>query len=579
MRSRESCDIIATGYYKFNAIFLAAYAATEKYGKLYQNKSKGGAVMITLKLISSLEKVYTYDSAEFSELGDFSMLKGERKSFQILAVSNSDFNGAISVNSDIDSITVYSVGYVPCATPLRLVNKNDDYNRISEDGLYPDVLRPVDTNNISFKAGKNVFWVEASSAKAGNFNISVSIGDATASVNIEVIDATLDFGSFIYTNWFHSDCLMSHYNFEAFSEEYWRVVANYVKMAAEHGMNCILTPVFTPPLDTKIGGERPTVQLVDITLDGGVYTFRFDKLTEWINLCQSLGIEYFEISHFFTQWGAKAAPKIMATADGEYKRIFGWDTPSDSVEYVEFLTQFSCAFKAYISEKGLKDKVFLHISDEPSIKDIESYSKASKLVRRLFDGYTVIDALSEPEFYEMGLVTNPVPSCCDLHKFFGKVEKLWTYYCCVQTFDCISNRMFCFPSLRNRILGYQMFKFDIKGFLHWGYNFYYLQHSVGKINPYEVTDAGGNFPGGDSFIVYPADDGSSYPSLRLKVFYDGLQDMAALNTLAGLIGKEKALAVIDAVSSLSFTDYPHENEWLLSTREAVNKEIKKHLKF
>ncbi len=35
--------------------------------------------MITLKLISSLEKVYTYDKADFAEISDFSMLKTREK--------------------------------------------------------------------------------------------------------------------------------------------------------------------------------------------------------------------------------------------------------------------------------------------------------------------------------------------------------------------------------------------------------------------------------------------------------------------------------------------------------------------
>ena len=39
----------------------------------------------------------------------------------------------------------------------------------------------------------------------------------------------------------------------------------------------LLTPVFTPPLDTAIGGERRTVQLVDVHVTENGYTFGFDK--------------------------------------------------------------------------------------------------------------------------------------------------------------------------------------------------------------------------------------------------------------------------------------------------------------
>ena len=153
-------------------------------------------------------------------------------------------------------------------------------------------------------------------------------------LEIEVIDCMLDFNNFIYTNWFHTDCLMSYYNIDVFSSEYWRITENFLKTANEYGMNCVLTPIFTPPLDTEIGKERPTVQLIDVYINNGKYSFSFDNLTKWIEMSKHCGIEYFELAHFFTQWGAKHAPKIMATVDGEYKRIFGWDTKASSKFFI-----------------------------------------------------------------------------------------------------------------------------------------------------------------------------------------------------------------------------------------------------
>ena len=89
---------------------------------------------------------------------------------------------------------------------------------------------------------------------------------------------------------------MSYYKFDAFSDEYWRVTENYLKTAREYGMNCVLTPIFTPPLDTQKGKERPTVQLIDITVKDGTYFFNFDKLTQWIEMANRCGIEYFELA-------------------------------------------------------------------------------------------------------------------------------------------------------------------------------------------------------------------------------------------------------------------------------------------
>ena len=62
----------------------------------------------------------------------------------------------------------------------------------------------------------------------------------------------------------HQKCIATHYKIDVFSEQYWEYVQNFLQTAFEHGMNMVLTPLFTPPLDTKVGAERPTVQLVGV---------------------------------------------------------------------------------------------------------------------------------------------------------------------------------------------------------------------------------------------------------------------------------------------------------------------------
>src|SRR5690606_38890715 len=100
----------------------------------------------------------------------------------------------------------------------------------------------------------------------------------------------------------------------------------------------------------------------------------------------------------------------------------------------------------------------------------------------------------------------------------------------------VSNRFFSLPSVRNRIIGVQLYKFGIQGFLHWGFNFWYSQYSVKAIDPFRVTDAGGAFPSGDAFVVYPGPEGP-LDSIRWEVFREALQDMRALELLEQLAGK------------------------------------------
>lgn len=531
-----------------------------------------------IKIISSLEKIYGEDKMPVKGIEGLSLLKNEKKSFQIAVEADGEFECAVSIKSDLKNISVYTVKHIKSDFPM-FKKGADDYYRFSENGYYPDLLVPIG-DSVKLEKGITVLWVEidADSSEAGNYGIDVLIGDKKVHLSAEIIDAKLDFSDFVYTCWFHTDCLMSYYKFDAFSDEYWRVTKNFLKTACEYGMNCVLTPLFTPPLDTEKGKERPTVQLIDVSLCDGKYTFGFDKLTKWIEMAQGCGIEYFELSHFYTQWGARFTPKIMATVDGEYKKLFGWETKGDSKEYKGFLKALSSGLKSYLEENGLKEKVFIHVSDEPNFSMLSSYSKASKYIHRLFEGYKIIDALSDYWFYKLKIVTSPIPATDHIHKFLGKADNLWTYYCSAQNKHCVSNRFFCNSSLRTRVIGYQMYKFNIKGFLHWGYNFYYTRLSKAQINPFEVSDAGGEFPSGDSFVVYPAEDGTAYHSIRLKVFFDALQDMAALKTLEKLTDRNTCLDIIEdkGKHNLTFRQYPHSDEWLLGTREKINASIKEH---
>lgn len=534
--------------------------------------------------LSSLEKVFHDEAPSAPEYKSFSMLKNERSSFQAAFCPEGGGKVTVTLGGDLAAAAkAYIVREVPVGLPC-FENADDLYLR-KAPGDYPDVLESVGGE---FKAeGGNWYsvWVELSpnGGYTGSSELTVGIrcGEESgeARVTVEVIDAELPEQSIICTEWYHSDCICNYYGIEPFSDEYWRINENFMRTAAIHGMNCILTPLFTPPLDTKVGGERRTVQLVKVRRAGGKYYFDFTNLKKWIDLAQRCGVRYFEMSQFFTQWGAKHAPKIVAIdRKGREKKIFGWSTRTSSKAYDDFLRQFGSALVRFIDDNGIRERCFFHISDEPSLAHLKIYKQRAKLISEIFPGFTVIDALSNLEFYETGAVKQPIPCENEADEFFGKVPELWTYYCCGQGSEYMPNRFMSMPSLRNRVLGIIMYKYDVKGFLQWGYNFYNTQYSIKNIDPYKVTDAGGAFPSGDSFVVYPGKGGEAVPSLRLKVFYDAFQDAAALRLLESKLGREKVLEFIDKdlFKPLTFREYPHENDWLLETREKINQMIKEN---
>lgn len=545
--------------------------------------------MIRFKCISALEKCFwDEDINQKKEYLNASVLKNDKLSFQICFSSDEEVPGGklvcnTVVESEIsDYVRLSSVHHVPSLMPVFREWNDDNYLR-KEPGLYPDLLIPLSDNPNIYVASKqlNSLWVDIdvpSDAVSGEYDVTVKFkktdGEEVGACKftVKICNAALPKQKLIYTQWFHSDCLANYYNVDVFSEKYWEIVRSFIRTAVENGINMILTPVFTPALDTAVGHERLTVQLVQIKKLNDNYYFDFSLLEKWIDLCSSEGIEYFEIAHFFTQWGAAHAPKIVAEIDGKTQKIFGWETDACCTEYVDFLNQFIKELRAFLSLKNIEDKCVFHISDEPSAAQLESYKNAKNTVAKALSGCKIIDALSNYEFYSSGVVDNPVVATDHIQPFIdNNVENLWTYYCCGECVN-VSNRFLSMPSARNRIIGLQMFRYNIKGFLHWGYNFYNNQYSIAPIDPYRTTDGEFFAPSGDTFSVYPAPGGKAYETIHLCVFTQALRDIRALEALADKIGRDAVNQIIDSKAGylLTFSEYPKNDEFILELREQVN---------
>ena len=544
-----------------------------------------------VKLLSSLEKVFFDKFTDLPEHSSGSMLGNEIYSFQLATWGYGEIlpNHAckIEIESELEPyIQLKSVEYVPSTLATIEAKGDDDFITKKPGMMFPDPLQTVKNGEVFiFNEQARSFWViiEPKGEVVGTYPIRLLVKGckeevlAEATFTIEIIDATLPDLDICNTGWFHGDCLAILHNVEILSEEYFEIVEKYIKTYVKFGHNVILTPVFTPPLDTGVGGERPTNQLVDICVENGKYSFGFKNLKRWVDLCRKCGIKYFEICHFFTQWGAYHAPKIMATVDGEYKKIFGWETDALSEKYREFLDAFIPELKAFLMKEGIFENCVFHVSDEPKEEHETQYRAVKEIMLKHLDGNYIIDALSAYSFYEKGIVSTPVVSTNHIHNFLDNgVKNLWAYYCTSQGIK-VANRFMAMPSYRNRILGQQLYKSGVKGFLHWGFNFWFTQFSLKVLNPYADTSAGGAYQSGDAFVVYPLDeDGEVVCSLRLYVLNEGFQDMRALKLLEQLSDKQTVNELLSEIHG--FDEYPRNNQYILELRERVNQEIKKRVK-
>lgn len=551
-------------------------------------------MQIKVKQVSSLEKIRPCGIGDAVSISDKTLMKGETFSYQIAIESANNTQIEAEVISPLkDGITLYSVRNTVMDFPVYTTNKewtaDDDYIT-KEPGIMPDMLLPLelDGGGIRLNSEAGALWVEAKIAKdmpAGEYPITIKLSciddegefEIKETMNVRVINAVIPEQKTSFTQWFHTDCIADVHNVEIYSEAHWDLIDKYMALASKLGINMILTPIITPPLDTGVGLRRPCTQLVKIEKNGGNYTFDFSLLKRWIGLLNKNNIKYIEMAHLFSQWGLKYSPNIKVTENGKEDYMFGWHVAGQSAEYRDFLCQFLPALIGFLKEEGVKERCWFHLSDEPVLEHLEAYRYAHDLVKPLIDGCPMIDALSRYNFYKEGLVSTPVTGTNHIEDFLGKgVENQWVYYCCVQC-DKVGNRFLSMPSYRNRILGLQMYKFDIKGFLQWGYNFYYSQLSRKTINPYITSSSEKAFPSGDSFSVYPITNGV-VPSLRAIIFRDALNDIEICRKLESYIGRKKVIEMIDKAAGMeiTFDDYPRNAEYIPALIEEMEKMIESY---
>lgn len=548
--------------------------------------------MYQIKAVSAMEKIMPQDGpGSAAAIESLRGLRGERVSFQIRMDFLPDEDGAYkrqrghyTLRSPLRAHTRISrVGNVPVELPCYPERSDDDYIS-KKPGLFPDVLYPL-------KAGEDFFWnvympvvlmvtVDIPLDQQGgvyplHFTFSTQNGEKYAlKVMIRVEELAIRKNDLIFTQWFHCDSIATYHHVQMMSARHWKLIENYIQTAARTGVTMLLTPLFTPPLDTAIGSERPTMQLVKIKKDGERYSFDFTLLKKWVDLCHQYGIEYFEMSHLFTQWGVVHCPKIVVEIAGKDVKEFGWHTEAMGAPYRNFLAQFLPALTSKLKDWGVADKTYFHISDEPSANpekpDYNNYLAAKTFVAPYLKDFKIMDALSHIEFYKNGLIQYPVCSTDHIEPFMEEdIPERWCYYCCSQG-NLVGNRFIAMPSYRNRILGVQLFLSDMTGFLQWGYNFYYSERAIMPLDPYHSTDAMQAFPAGDPFSVYPWKN-QAIESIRTVVFYQGIQDRSLLQMLAEKIGLEKTKEWVQAQAGMKidFKNYPRNKDFLENLHDQI----------
>jgi hypothetical protein len=469
------------------------------------------------------------------------------------------------------SVRVRRVGFVPVRHHNTPVNGDPlDVEGLDQiPGYVPDPL--FDENKALLPADEtHAFWITVipgPDAAPGRHTVTVTLAHEKGKPVTHRLAVTLHGlliaprKDFDITHWFYADALIDQYKTDLFDKRFWEILARYIRNVAGHGQNTLYVPVFTPPLD----GVKTPSQLLRVRRAGkDRYAFDWSDVRRYIRLAAAEGITRFEWCHPFTQWGVRHAIRIYEGQGKDEKLLWPADTGATSPTYRAFLSQYLPALRRFLQAEGILDKTFFHVSDEPHGDEaLANYKAARALLKELAPWMTVMDALSDIRFAHEKLTDMPIPSIGTALGFVNEKIPCWCYYCCGPRGPFL-NRLMDTPLAKIAMHGFLFYRWPFKGFLHWGYNYWYESQTRNLIDPFSCQD-GMRWPGwayGDTFVVYPGPDGP-IDSMRWEIFGESLQDYALLQTL-GVERDDRRLALLK-----SFEAFPKDAAWRQKTKAAL----------
>jgi len=480
---------------------------------------------LRLVQVEPLVKVFHTDSIYSAATDTALVARGENATFQF--VLDSDVDAAQLVASfDAPGLGETYVGWVHDVTSTNSTSGADDMMNPS-DNLYPDPI--LDDYPEEIAAGSHrVLHIDVAiprDTKPGLYKCSVTVVGktdkeikATAKCFVKVYPVTLpQEQNLTVVNWISTgsfSAMNKGEKVEYGSDQYFEILKEIAIMAAKNGQNCWLIP------------SQPDHILND-TKDGFILDFTvFDKTLDVLE--QYGNMKYFCNPHIGGRfkdaaWTDEMAFNICTVESGEIvKKTVGYKDP----ELKKYIDCFFPQFEAHLREKGLLNRCYQHVADEPTNTGTPSqisYCAVAGMIKQAAPSLRIIDACSE-------ILENQDVSVVILRDNIATMppvapgQERWMYTCC-EPVGNYANRFLQLPLLKTRILHWINYRYGECGYLHWGYNFWGLvEDPMNDVTP-KTT-----WPGGDCYIIYPGDH-KVYPSIRLGAMRDGIRDYDLLKMI------------------------------------------------
>ena len=461
-----------------------------------------------------------------------------------------------------------AVGYVP-------VKKNTPDTPAEEldgraPGMFPDPLLEVGSLTLEADRAQPV-WLTLrlpSDATPGPYRGQVVIGDGREQVVLEytvhVAPAVLpEKRSLMVTNWLWADERVTKHMgvTSAFSESWWRMVDGFLRNQWEHRQNVFWL--------------RPYEWVCDFSSQANQLKIDFSRFDRWCRLLSSLGDSFWLEGPFLTVRDGYDAtfevPVPVLVGDRvEVRRL-----PCDDPRVEPFLRQFLREYSLHIRARGMLDRVFIHVGDEPHGDQMADYARIASIAHQYAPELPIIEALDVEKDYaffdehvdvwvpQLGRFDDHI----DLIRERRQAGRQVWHYTCLAPRGRYPNRFVDYPLLKTRLLHWINYRWDLPGYLHWGWNAW-TPRPFQDLEP--EWGGGTTLPPGDAYIVYPGSNGV-LDSLRYEQMLEGIQDYELLKAL-----DEKSPQTAQDIAAQvmpSFTDYVREPVRFRSLRRRLLEEL------
>ncbi len=302
--------------------------------------------------------------------------------------------------------------------------------------------------------------------------------------------------------WYSTDHFDLHHGIsEEYSEAWFGILKSYAENMAAHRQNVFEVPAGAIQVLRSRNGK--------LTFD---FT-RFDQIAQvfW----DTKGMDFLETGEL-TNFGDSAwfstdivfrDFKVKNPESGEVVNMPG-------KEVIPYLLP---ALEKHLRENGWLEKTLFHVKDEPTLRNVRSWKEASSLIRKYAPGLKRFDAIETTFLFDE--IEVAIPKLDHLAAWYETYEtaaregtELWFYTVGIYQAPRYPNKTIDMPLMDNRIMHWLNYRYDLTGFLHWGWNQW-------TEKPFEET----GMHIGDGWHVYPKKDGV-LNSLRWEQMRNGLQD-------------------------------------------------------